>query len=135
MRLLLRSEHFARLALAVIGEDVLHGHHGGKLAVRAGQRHALALVQAARDVVGRRKGDGSAPRQPVRQAHLWHALLVVRLRDESLERAERADLQHFQIGVVALLQPDRSQRAGLARQFRGLFRGGQQVHKRAAMWC
>jgi len=66
----------------------------------------------------------------VREAHLFHHALVVRLRHEALQRVEAAVHQQFEVADLALCEIPRRQRRGLVLELLGTLPGNVEFRDR-----
>ena len=96
-----RAEALLRLALLVVGEDLLDLEHRERAAALVRERDAVA-----RRRLGHGEADGQRPGQPVGEPHRLDDALVVRLAHEAGQRRERARGEHVQVGQLARGQRD-----------------------------
>ena len=96
-----RPEALLRLALLVVGVDLLDVEHGEPSAALVGERHPVALRR-----LGDGQADGQRPAQAVRELHRLDDALVVLAAHEAGERGERAGGEHVEVGELARRERD-----------------------------
>ena len=104
-----RSEALLRLALLVVGVDLLDVEDGQRPAVLVGERDAVALRR-----LGDGEADGKRPGQPAREPHGLDDAVVVLLAHEAGEGRERAGGEHVEVGQLAGGQRDDLERVDVA---------------------